>query len=64
MRLFRHLTFSNVIAMLALFIAMGGAAYAGSKVNGKNIVNGSIGDPGRKSRLPGKVTTPTRTGTP
>jgi hypothetical protein len=43
MRLFRYLTFSNVIAVLALFIALGGAAYAGSKLNGKNIVNKSIG---------------------
>jgi hypothetical protein len=43
MRLVRHLTFSNVIALIALFIALGGAAYAGSKLNGKNIVNGSIG---------------------
>lgn len=43
MRLVRHLTFSNVIAVLALFIALGGVAYAGSKLNGKNIVNGSIG---------------------
>jgi hypothetical protein len=43
MRLFRYLTFSNVIAVVALFIALGGAAYAGSKLNGKNIVNASIG---------------------
>ena len=43
MRLFRHLTFSNVIAMIALFIALGGAAYAGTKINGKTIVNKSIG---------------------
>jgi hypothetical protein len=43
MRLVRHLTFSNAIALIALFIALGGAAYAGSKLNGKNIVNGSIG---------------------
>jgi hypothetical protein len=43
MRLVRHLTFSNVIALIALFVALGGAAYAGSKLNGKNIVNGSIG---------------------
>jgi hypothetical protein len=43
MRLFRHLTFSNVIALIALFVALGGAAYAGSKLNGKNIVNTSIG---------------------
>lgn len=43
MRLLRHLSFSNVIAMLALFLALGGAAYAGTKLNGNNIVNGSIG---------------------
>jgi hypothetical protein len=43
MRLFRHLSFSNVIAVIALFVALGGAAYAGSKINGKNIVNASIG---------------------
>lgn len=43
MRLLRYLTFSNVIALAALFIALGGAAYAGSKLNGKNIVNASIG---------------------
>jgi|SRR5882757_611517 len=43
MRLFRHLSFSNVVAVVALFIALGGAAYAGTKLNGKNIVNSSIG---------------------
>lgn len=43
MRLVRHLSFSNVIAVLALFVALGGAAYAGSKINGRSIVNGSIG---------------------
>lgn len=43
MRLVRHLSFSNVIAMLALFIALGGAAYAGTKINGNSIKNGSIG---------------------
>jgi hypothetical protein len=43
MRLLRHLTFSNAIALIALFVALGGAAYAGSKLNGENIVNASIG---------------------
>lgn len=43
MRLLRHLSFSNVIAVIALFIALGGAAYAGTKINGKTIVNKSIG---------------------
>jgi hypothetical protein len=43
MRLLRHLSFSNVIAMLALFVALGGAAYAGTTINGSSIKNGSIG---------------------
>jgi hypothetical protein len=43
MRLVRHISFSNVIAVIALFIALGGAAYAGTKINGKTIVNKSIG---------------------
>jgi hypothetical protein len=43
MRLVRHLSFSNVIAVIALFLALGGAAYAGSKINGNSIVNKSIG---------------------
>jgi hypothetical protein len=43
MRIFRHLSFSNVVALLALFIVLGGAAYAGTKINGKTIVNRSIG---------------------
>ncbi|MBS1846298.1 MAG: hypothetical protein JST53_17965 [Actinobacteria bacterium] len=43
MRLVRHISFSNVIAMLALFIALGGAAYAGTKISGSSIKNGSIG---------------------
>jgi hypothetical protein len=43
MRLLRHLSFSNVIAVLALFVALGGAAYAGTKINGSSIKNGSIG---------------------
>jgi hypothetical protein len=41
-RLRKHATFSNVVALLALFIALGGAAYAGSKISGKTIKNGTI----------------------
>jgi hypothetical protein len=43
MRFLRHISFSNVIALLALFIALGGAAYAGTKINGNSIKNASIG---------------------
>jgi hypothetical protein len=41
-RLRKHATFSNVVALLALFIALGGAAYAGTKISGKSIKNNSI----------------------
>jgi hypothetical protein len=33
----QRLTFSNVIAVLALFVALGGASYAATKLNGKQI---------------------------
>lgn len=43
-RLRRHLSFANVLACLALFVALGGGAYAASQqVNGKYIVKRSIG---------------------
>jgi hypothetical protein len=43
-RIRRTLTFSNVIACLALFVALGGSVYAAGKISGKQI---------RKSSLPG-----------
>ena len=41
-RVRKHLSFANVMSVAAVFIALGGAAYAGTKINGKNIKNGSI----------------------
>jgi hypothetical protein len=41
-RLSRHLSFANVVAVLALFIALGGGAYAAKKLSGKSIQNKSI----------------------
>jgi hypothetical protein len=38
----KHLSFANVMSVVAVFIALGGAAYAGTKINGKSIKNGSI----------------------
>jgi hypothetical protein len=38
----RHLTYSNVIASLALFIALGGSSYAAIKITGRNVTNGSL----------------------
>src|SRR5262249_44990026 len=50
-RLRKHATFSNVVALLALFVALGGAAYAGTKISGKSIKNNSIA----KKKLKGNV---------
>ncbi|HVT00541.1 MAG TPA: hypothetical protein VHE08_08505 [Solirubrobacterales bacterium] len=41
-RFTRHLSFANVVACLALFVALGGGAYAASKINGSRIVKHSI----------------------
>jgi hypothetical protein len=41
-RIGKLLSFSNVIACLALFIALGGSVYAASKINGKQIKANSI----------------------
>ena len=47
MKLRRHLTFSNVIAVLALFVALGGGAYAAhvakkNSVTSRSIKNGAV----------------------
>ncbi|HVW46632.1 MAG TPA: hypothetical protein VHA76_06245 [Solirubrobacterales bacterium] len=49
-RLRRHLSFSNVVACLALFAALGGSAYAAGKINGNKIVRHSIGAGKLKNR--------------
>jgi hypothetical protein len=41
-RLRGRLTYSNVVATLALFIALGGSSYAALTVTGKNVRNGSL----------------------
>lgn len=38
----KHVTFSNVIALIALFVALGGSVYAASKLNGKQIKKSSV----------------------
>ncbi len=38
----KRLTFANVLSVIALFVALGGAAYAASKINGKLIKPNSI----------------------
>jgi hypothetical protein len=41
-RIRRNLSFANVVAVIALFVALGGGAYAAKKLNGKTIANNSI----------------------
>ena len=41
-RLRSKLSFANVTAFIALFVALSGAAYAANSINGKDIINGSI----------------------
>jgi hypothetical protein len=38
----QRFTFANVVAVLALFVALGGASYAATKINGKSIKKQSI----------------------
>jgi hypothetical protein len=41
-KLRRHVTFANVVATLALFVALGGTVYAANKINGRRIKPNSI----------------------
>jgi len=38
----RHLSFANVTASIALFVALGGTGYAAAKVRSRDIVNGAV----------------------
>lgn len=42
-RLRRQLTYANVMASIAVFLALGGVGYAASSINGKQIVKHTIG---------------------
>lgn len=42
-RLRPRLTYANVMATIAVFVALGGSGYAGVRINGRDIKNGSIG---------------------
>jgi|GEM_PF-2481773 len=41
-KLRERLTFANIVALIALFVALGGTVYAANKINGKNIKKNSI----------------------
>ncbi|HEX5983870.1 MAG TPA: hypothetical protein VFY69_06665 [Solirubrobacterales bacterium] len=55
-RLTRFLSFSNVIACVALFVALGGSVYAAGKINGKQVKRSSL--PG--NRIKPKTIQPNR----
>jgi hypothetical protein len=38
----RHLSYANIMATIAVFIALGGASYAAIRVTGKDVVNRSL----------------------
>lgn len=53
-RIGRLLSFSNVVACLALFVALGGSVYAAGKINGKQIKPNSLpGNRVKANTLPG-----------
>jgi hypothetical protein len=41
-RVRRHLTYANVMATIAVFIALGGSSYAALKITGRNVKNNSL----------------------
>ena len=41
-RLRAHLTYANVVATLALFLALGGVSYAAIRVSSRNIINNTV----------------------
>jgi hypothetical protein len=49
-RIRRHLSYANVTATIALFVALGGGAYAVDKVNSHDIANGTIKSVDLKNR--------------
>jgi hypothetical protein len=42
-RLRRHLSYANVMASIAVFVALGGVGYAATTINGNKIVRGTVG---------------------
>lgn len=39
----RHLSYANVMASIAVFVALGGGAYAATTINGSKIIKGTVG---------------------
>lgn len=48
-RLRRHLSYANVMASIAVFVALGGISYAATNINGNKIIKGTVGGAKLKS---------------
>jgi hypothetical protein len=42
-RLRRHLSYANVMASVAVFVALGGISYAATSINGNKLIKGTVG---------------------
>jgi len=63
-RLRAKLTYANVVATLALFVALGGSSYAAITITGKNVKNGSLtGKDIKRNALGAKQVKESRLGT-
>jgi hypothetical protein len=63
-RLYRRLNYANVVATLALFIALGGSSYAVSRISGSQLKNNSVaGKKLKRNTLGGKRIKESRLGT-
>jgi hypothetical protein len=56
-RIRRHLTYANVTATLARFLALGGGAYAIDGVHSREIANGTIRSIDLRTERPSEVLT-------
>lgn len=59
----RHVTFSNVVSLMALFLALGGSSYAVSQISGSQIKDRSIaGTKLKRNTVDGRVVRESRLG--
>jgi hypothetical protein len=63
-RLQSKLTYANVMATMAMFVALGGSSYAAIAITGKNVKNGSLtGKDIKRNSIGGKTIKESRLGT-
>ena len=63
-RIRSKLTYANVMATMAMFVALGGSSYAAITITGKNVKNGSLtGKDIKRNSIGGKAVKESRLGT-